>query len=194
MRPEEQHAAFLADLTCGDEGRAEVAARSLAEIGAPIVPALGQLLESADPDQRWWSVRTLAQMTSPRADWLIRALGDASPDVRAAAALALSGHPTEEAAAALTIALQDEDSVVAILAVNALVAIGKPAVQLLLDELPRANPRGRIQIMRALAELRDHRAIRVMMNAVEGDSAMLRYWAQEGLERLGLNMVYVKPE
>jgi hypothetical protein len=32
------------------------------------------------------------------------------------------------------------------------------------------------------------------MNAIEEESAMLRYWAEEGLERLGLNMVYIKPE
>ena len=33
-----------------------------------------------------------------------------------------------------------------------------------------------------------------MLKATEEDSAMVNYWAKEGLERLGLNMVYIKPE
>ena len=48
--------------------------------------------------------------------------------------------------------------------------------------------------MRALAELQDHRAIPLMLKATEQDSAMLYHWAEQGLERLGLNMVYIKPE
>ncbi len=56
------------------------------------------------------------------------------------------------------------------------------------------RPQARIQIMRSLAEIRDHRAIPLMLKATEEDSAMLNYWAKEGLERLGLNMVYIKPE
>ncbi len=91
-------------------------------------------------------------------------------------------------------ALQDEDSIVAVLAIRALIAIGREAVPVLLEAFPNSNPGGRIQIMRALADLRDHRAIRLMMKAVEEESAVLRYWAEEGLERLGLDMVYIKPE
>lgn len=194
MNPEEKQEALLADLTSGDEGRAEAAARQLAEIGAPILPALERLLESEEGDRRWWAVRTLGQMGAPRCDWLVRSLADPSAEVRAAAALGLSAHPVEEAAPALAGVLQDEDSVVAILAVNALLAIGAPAVPVLLETFPRSNQRGQIQAMRALADLRDHRAIPLMMKAVESDSAMLRYWAEKGLERLGLDMVYIKPE
>jgi len=28
---------------------------------------------------------------------------------------------------------------------------------------------------------------------MDEESALLQYWASEGLERLGLNMVYIKP-
>ena len=133
-------------------------------------------------------------MESPRLDWLIDALGDVSGEVRAAAALAFVTHPAEQAAPALIRLLEDEDSIVAILAVNALTAIGQAAVPALLDAFPRMNQRGRIQNMRTLAELRDHRAIRLMMKTIEEDSAMLRYWAEAGLGRLGLDMVYIKPE
>ncbi len=194
MSSDAQQDALLADLTSDDEEKAEMAARQLAALGSVVMPALEPLLTSSVADHRWWAVRTLSQMDTPRTDWLVRALADESADVRAGAALGLSGHPAEEAAPALAHVLQDEDSIVAILAVNALVAIGAPAVPVLLDEFPRSNPRGRIQIMRALADLRDHRAIKLMMKAIEEDSAMLRYWAEQGLERLGLNMVYIKPE
>jgi len=185
---------LLAELTSGDEARAEAAALQLAEAGERALHALEPILDSEDLDHRWWAVRTLGQMDAPRIDWLVKALGDGSGEVRAAAALALVTHPAEEAAPALVEALQDEDSIVAILAVNALIAIGQAAVPALLDAFPSMNQRGRIQNMRALAELRDHRAIRLMVKTIEEDSAMLRYWAEAGLERLGLNMVYVKPE
>ena len=51
-----------------------------------------------------------------------------------------------------------------------------------------------IQIMRTLAEIRDPRAIAAMLKATESDSAVMSYWAAAGLEALGLNMVYLKPE
>lgn len=194
MAPEDKYQALLADLTSGDEERAEAAARLLAEAGEAALPLLEPLLHSGNVDKRWWAVRTVAQMSAPRADWLVHALSDGSAEVRAAAALGLSTHPVEEAAPALVDVLQDEDSIVGILAVNALIAMGETAVPAVLDRYPHLNQRGKIQAMRALADLRDHRAIRLMMKAIEEESAMLRYWAEEGLERLGLNMVYVKPE
>ena len=194
MNPEEEQEILLVDLTSGDETRAEAAAPRLAALGASVLPALGRLLESEEGDRRWWAVRTLGQMAEPHREWLIRSLADPSAEVRAAAALGLSAHPAEETAPALAGALQDEDSVVAILAVNAILAIGAPAVPVLMEAFGTSNQRGRIHIMRALADLRDHRAIPLMMKAVESDSAMLRYWAEQGLERLGLDMVYIKPE
>jgi hypothetical protein len=48
--------------------------------------------------------------------------------------------------------------------------------------------------MRSLAAIKDHRAISLMLKASEDDSAVLNHWAQEGLEALGLNMVYIKLE
>ncbi len=194
MTPNELHKTLLADLTSGNEERAEAAATRLAEVGEPVLPALEPLLHSDIEDQRWWAVRTVAQMTAPPLDWLIRALGDGSSEVRAAAALGLSAHPVEQAAPALVGALQDEDSIVAVLAVNALSALGQAAVPALLEAFPASNRRGKIQIMRALSELRDHRSIPLMMKVIEEESAMLRYWAEEGLDRLGLDMVYIKPE
>ncbi len=185
---------LLADLTSGDESRAEAAAASLARSSGPVFPALESVLGSPNADHRWWAVRTLAQMRAPRTEWLVEALNDRSAEVREAAALALGAHPREEAVPALVQALSDEDALVGTLAANALIAIGKPAVPVLLESFAGALHRARIHILHALAEIGDHRAIPLMMKAMGEDSAVLHYWANEGLERLGLNMVYIKPD
>ena len=194
MKPDRSTASLLADLTGGDEERAEAAALRLAGLGEAALPALEELLRSADADQRWWALRTIGQFAAPPVELLLRGLEDGSADVRAAAALALAAHPAGQAAPALAAAIRDEDNLVGMLAVNALVAIGKPAVPVLLEAYPASNPRGRIQTMRALADIRDPRSIPLMMKAIEEQSALLRFWAEQGLERLGLDMVYIKPE
>jgi HEAT repeat protein len=79
------------------------------------------------------------------------------------------------------------------LAVNALVKIGNAAVPSLIDIVKNSRQSARIHALRALAEIRDHRAIPVMMKVMEEDSALLQHWAKEGLDRLGLDMVYMKP-
>jgi HEAT repeat protein len=185
---------LLADLTSGDESRAEAAASALAQSGSSVFPALESLLQSSEADDRWWAVRTLAQMHKPQLEWLLTALNDRSAEVRQAVALALSAHPAEQAVPALIQSLSDEDAMVGTLAANALIAIGKPAVPALLHSFAEAPQRARIQLLRALAEIGDHRAIPLMMEALDVDSAALHYWADVGLERLGLNMVYIKPD
>jgi HEAT repeat protein len=79
------------------------------------------------------------------------------------------------------------------LAANALVKIGSASVPSLIEAVKNGPQSQRIHALRALAELRDHRAIPVMMKVMQEDSALLQHWAQEGLERLGLDMVYMKP-
>ena len=56
---------LLADLTSGDEMRAEGAVTGLVELGEEAFPVLRDLLNSSDADQRWWALRALAQ--SPQA-------------------------------------------------------------------------------------------------------------------------------
>ena len=185
---------LLADLTSGDETRAENAVPGLVELGAEAFPALRDLLESADADQRWWALRTLAQSPQAQTEWLLPFLNDSAAEVRQAAALGLCSHPDETAISPLVQALSDADSMVSELARNALVMIGKPAVPPLLEALKDAPQRARINVLRALAEIGDHSDIPAIMAALENDSVMMQHWAEEGLERLGLNMVYLKPE
>lgn len=185
---------LLADLTSGDESRAENAVPGLVGLGEDAFPALRDLLKSTDADQRWWALRTLAQSPQARTEWLLPLLDDSAPEVRQAAALGLCSHPDESAVRPLVRALSDEDMMVSDLARNALVVIGKPAVPFLLEVPKDAPQRTRINALRALAEIADYGAIPTLMAALEEDSAMLQHWAEEGLERLGLNMLYLKPE
>ena len=185
---------LLADLTSGDETRAENAVPGLVELGEEAFPALRDLLESPDADQRWWALRTLAQSPLARTEWLLPLLNDSAAEVRQAAALGLCSHPDETAIRPLIRALSDADSMVSDLARNALVVIGKPAVPSLLEVPKGAQQRARINALRALAEIVDYSTIPTLMAALEDDSVMMQHWAEEGLERLGLNMVYLKPE
>jgi len=185
---------LLADLTSGDETRAEEAVPELVALGEQAFPALRAQLKSADADQRWWALRTLASAPQALTEWLLPFLGDSALEVRQAAALGLCSHPDETAIRPLVRALGDADSMVSSLACSALVAIGKAAVPSLI-EIPKDAPHmARINAMRALAEIADHSAIPALMAALEEDSVMMQHWAEEGLERLGLNMVYLKPE
>jgi HEAT repeat protein len=185
---------LLAELTSGDETRAESAVTPLTEMGEDAVPALLDLTRSFDVDSRWWALRVLAALPHSKTEWMVPFLGDPAPEVRQCAALGLAAKPDESAVEALIRALRDEDSMVASLAANALVKTGGPAVPSLIDAVKTGPQSQRIHGLRALAEIRDHRAIPVMMQVMQEDSALLQHWAQEGLERLGLDMVYIKPQ
>ncbi len=187
---------LLKDLTSGDEPRAEKAVPALIELGEEAIPALLDLTRSADVDVRWWALHTLAQSPVARTEWLIPFLSDPAAEVRQCAALGLAQQvkPDESATPPLIQALSDEDTLVGNLAVKALVNIGKPAVPSLIEKVKSASQSARILALRALVEIRDPRAIPVMMQVMEEDSALLQHWAKEGLERLGLDMVYMKPE
>lgn len=184
---------LLKDLTSGDETRAEEAVHSLIRLDEEAIPALLDLTRSSDVDHRWWGLRVLAQSPHAKAEWLVPFLNDPAREVRQCAALGLAIKPEEGAIQPLVQALSDEDSMVSSLAVNALVKIGKAAVPSLIDVVKNASQSARIHALRALAEIRDHRAIPVMMKVMEENSALLQHWAKEGLDRLGLDMVYIKP-
>ena len=187
--------ALLEDLLSGDEARAEGAVPALVELGQAAIPALMDLSHATEIDSRWWAVRTLAQSPLARTEWLVPfLLNDPAPEVRQCAALGLAIKPDEGAIPPLVKALSDADSMTANLAMNSLVKIGKGAVPALIECVKdRSSQPARILALRALAELRDHRAIPVMMQVMEEGSVLLQHWAKEGLERLGLDMVYIKP-
>ena len=192
---------LLRDLTSGNEIRAENTVPALLELGEEAVPALLDLTRSSDADHRWWSLRVLAQSPHAQSEWLVPFLNDPAREVRQCASLGLAIKPDASAVQPLVQALSDEDSMVSSLAVNALVKIGSAAVPSLIEVVKPGPERvegsapqsARIHALRALAEIRDHRAIPVMMKVMEEDSVLLQHWAKEGLDRLGLDMVYIKP-
>jgi len=185
---------LLAALTSGDDERAEAAVPQLAARPEEAIPTLEAYLRSPESDVRWWGIRTLAQMDSPQKDWLVRALDDDSEEVRQCATLALAHHPTEDAIPGLLHLIADPETVTANLAATALVAIGAPAVPGLLELLETAPHATSVELVRALASIGDPRAIPALMQAMEQDSPAMHYWAEQGLDRLGLGMVYIKPD
>lgn len=184
---------LLAELTSGDDERAEKSIPGIIEMGLAAIQALLELTRAQEVDTRWWAVRALAASPHTQTVDLLPLLNDSAPEVRAATALALCNHPHEDAVEALIHALADEDSLTAGLAGNALAKIGSPSALSLLEVMNEAPTGIRILALRALSEIRDHRAIPVMMKCLGEESAMLQYWAHEGLERIGLDMVYIKP-
>ena len=186
--------ALLADLTCGNDALAESAMHKLVAFGTEAVPALRELANSPDPDVRWWAISTLAQIDDADVEWLLAALDDESVEVQQAAVLGLAARPYPKAVSALLDFLQHPDSMLRSLAMNALIALGTDATLVLLGflETHPAQDVARLSAVRALASIGDKRAIPALMAALEEDSALIRHWAEEGLEKLGLDMVYMK--
>jgi HEAT repeat protein len=188
--------AMLSDLLSGDDERAEAAARELAQHSQESLPELYKLLASTDVEHRWWAVRAIAgcEPAEQTTRHLLAALEDQSSEVRQAAALAFCHRPDSQATPALLRALSDPDTMVASMAGKALALLNSDAIPALTAALEsERNPAARREIVRALAEIGDPAALPALMQALESDSALLQYWAEHGLEKLGLGMVYLKP-
>ena len=53
----------------------------------------------------------------------------------------------------------------------------------------------RVEAIKALAEIKDPRCIEAFFLAIQnGDSPLVEYWADQGLERLGVGMSFFKPD
>jgi HEAT repeat protein len=186
--------AVCAELICGDDVRAEKAAAHLPGFGVAGLLALRALLNEPDVDVRWWAVRALAGFEDGITADLLAALKDESNEVRQAAAMAFCHHPDPQAVQQLIQSLGDLDVMTAKLAANALILIGPMATLALLDVLKTGSPSARLEAVRALAEIKDPRAIPGLMKAIETDSALMQYWAGLGLDKLGVGMIYLKPD
>ena len=193
---------LLLELVSGDDERAEGAVRHLSGYGEAALDALRSMLAAPDADTRWWVVRALAEIPGGGViPFLIQALSDEHVLVRQCAALGLSqqtnltdGGMAEGAVPALIEAMSSNDALLARLAANALAYIGAAAVPALLDLLADAPQPVRLEAARALALIGDRRAIPALFEALEDDSALVEYWANEGLERMGVGMVFFQPK
>ena len=181
-------------LSNGNDQQAEAAVRDFAAQGASVIPDLGDLLSASDPNLRWWATRALAEVEDPRVPALLRSsLHDADSAVRQCAALALRRQPYLQAVPDLIALLDHEDRLLARLAADALIAAGEAAVPAVLEVMQNGPRRARLEAIRVLALTGDHRSIATLFAALDDPSSLIEYWADEGLERMGIGMVFYKP-
>lgn len=184
---------LLAAIAAADDERAEAAACELGRHGDAALPALEGLLTAAERERRWWAVRALAEVGTPAAvAALCTALGDADADVRACAVVALAGLRPLEAIAPLAERLGDPSAYVARLAADALARFGLPAAPALIAALGSENPAARAGAARALAVIQPPEAIPALCAALDDPSALVTYYAEEALEKMGVGMVFFK--
>jgi HEAT repeat protein len=139
-------------------------------------------------------VRVLAEITDEEVpDLLLAALYDPNDAVRQAAALALRRQPNPSAVPHLTGLLSGPAALLARLAGDALAQIGEESVPILLEVVQNGPLAARLEAVRALALIGDQRSIPTLFEALDDESALVEYWANEGLERMGVGMVFFKP-
>lgn len=196
----EEISALLAALGGADEAQAEAAVVALGRLAAAgqaeaIFAAIEPWLVADSSERRWWATRLLAELPGERApEALIQALGDADAGVRQCAALGLRLRPVAEAVEPLVQALRDPDPLVVTLAEDALEQAGSAAVPVLLRVLETGSYAVRLEAIRALAAIGDPQAIPALYAALDEDSALMEYFASQGLEKMGVGMVFFRPE
>jgi HEAT repeat protein len=185
---------LLSDLTSGKDERALAAATALAGADAPTITRLLRLIETHDVDQRWWATAALARINDVQARRaLIQSLEDPDLAVRQCAALGLRMQPTEKAIPALLRAMHAADSMLSRLAADALEAIGEAAAPALIQSLQSENVGVRVQAARALAASKLPDAIPALFEALNDPSYLVAYWAEEGLRRMNVGMLFFDP-
>jgi HEAT repeat protein len=197
---------ILNELTGVDDSLAETAVQCLVllpeEEQLTAITALRALLAAPEVDRRWWAARALAELPVTQThSLLVQALKDPDPSVRQCAALGLRAQikrtpgwsPPTETLDSLLSGLEDPDPLAARLAADALAASGEPVVPQLLDLLNESNHVVRLLVVRCLAGIGDPRAIPALFAALDEDSCLMEYWANEGLEKMGVGMAYFFP-
>lgn len=186
---------LLHQLVNGSESQADCAARELAALEHAAIVPLSGLLHDPNPETRWWAARSLAEIPLPEAAaHLLTALQDPDESVQHCALLGLRQRPAAENVALLCNFLHSSNPMTTHLATDALIAIGTPAVPPLLEMLKTGESAVRIQAARALAKIGDTRSIAGLFNLYEDDSALLEYWAEQGLEKMGVGMQFFIPD
>jgi Uri superfamily endonuclease len=185
---------LLGMLVSDSEERREAAALALGRHGAAAAERLAVLLAKGDSDARWWAARALAEVGRDGAvPPLLAVLDDPDPDLRACAALALGRIGDGSAAPALASQLNDDSAFVASIAADALGMIGEPAVDALVGKLNDESPHVRLLSVRSLGRIRSRRAIVPLFGVLEDPSYLVRHYAHEALESMGVGMVFIAP-
>lgn len=184
---------LIAVFSGGDDGEAEELASQVVSTREDAWALIAPLLVHEDEDVRWWSVRTLAGLPHPEAEHnLVRMLRDRAVSVRQCAALGLRKRPSPLAVEALIECLEDPDPLLRRLCGDALIAVGAEAVPALIEALADDPQKVKREAARALAEIGDTRAIGPLFQAWEDGSSVVQYWAEIGIDRMGVGMRFFK--
>jgi HEAT repeat protein len=186
---------LLDQLNASDDGNCEASAVALGKMGETALPHLKALLVDGSVDTRFWAIRALWVMETPAAiQSLIGMLDDSDEMVRSGAALALGELKAEASVDRLARLMREEQSNVGNHAADALSKIGKPAACILVAALDDARAWVRIRAARALVPFESHDAIPALFQALDDDSYLVRHYAQEALNRMGIGqMIYFRP-
>lgn len=183
---------LVASIASGDDARTEEAALAVAERGDEAIGPLCELLRDPDPDRRWWATRALAAVATPAARaGLVTALSDVDPHVRACAAHGLGEMDAVEAIPQLVELMADPSAFVSRIAADSLARIGLPAVPSLIAALQGGRLPARIGAARALSIIQAQEALPALCAALNDESALVSYYAEEALERMGVGIVLV---
>jgi len=185
---------LISNLIGGDDFIAEAVVGEISQYGKVASEILAYLLKSINSDIRWWAIRALAEIKEPEARQLIiEHLSDEKLAVQQCAAIALRMNPSELAIEKLTSLLEHEDNMLTQLAGDALIEIGKKSTSTMIDIAQKGSPRAQIQAVRVMAKIGDTESISTLFNLLGSDSVMLDYWAEEGLNRMGIGMTFFDP-
>ncbi|MHC4165820.1 MAG: HEAT repeat domain-containing protein [Planctomycetota bacterium] len=163
---------------------------ALAEIGEPAVEPLIRILK--DKSTRTWTIQArainvLAKIGTERAvGAIIDSLKDtdSSEYVRAAAVRALGEIKSEEAVDDLVRAFADEHWLVRLNSRNALLEIGGPATERLIEALDDRNPGVRWQAAWVLGRIKSENALAPLVKALEDSYWMVRDEAAVAIVRI----------
>ncbi len=111
--------------------------------------------------------------------------GSPDPHIRQYAAYLLGGAGKERVVQNLIAALHDPDKGVRTMAVQALVELGTPAVDPLLDLLDDRHWVVRYRAAEALGLIGDQRAVKPLVDMLADEKDHVRYMAAKGLGRIG---------
>jgi HEAT repeat protein len=181
---------FLAAVRSGDDEQAE---RLVAQLTPADEPNLLALAAAGSVDARWWAVRSLALHGAVDAVGpLVAALQDGEAGVRAAAALALAQlHARLPAVAGPSLAalaplLADDDGLVRQAAADALAQCGDAALPVLAAVLQGGVEAARVRAAYALRKIATYGAAAQLYPLLDDPNPLIRTYAHEGLDDLGL--------
>jgi len=172
----------------GDEDAAlrQRAAMALGELASPeAIPALISALGDRDRAVQWFAATSLAKIGTPAVEPLIAELHRDERDAVVGAVMALGRMRAERAVGPLVTLLSAPDLYVREHAVEALVAIGRPAVRPLIAAATSAEPVTKKGAVVALGRLADAAAAETLVGLLGDADLVARHYAVVALRQPG---------